>query len=161
MFLCKQKKNPETGEQLMGLSTISLLQAWGLTIVRVTLGTIFIAHGSQKVFGWFGGPGLESFVGWASSFGIPGWLGYLAAFAELIGGCLLLTGIAAEIGALLVIPVMIGAVVIVHWKQGYFAQNGGFEYPLNLLLFALAIVVGGPGKLALWDLFLEWRKNLL
>lgn len=131
-----------------------------LTLVRVTLGSIFILHGGQKVLGLFGGPGLESFVQWIGTMGVPSWLGYLAAFAEFIGGILLLTGCAAELGALMVIGVMIGAVVVVHWKHGYFGQNGGFEYPFNLALFALAIVIGGPGDYALWDMFKSYRSGV-
>lgn len=125
--------------------------SWALTIVRLTLGSLFFLHGAQKVFGWFGGPGLTNFVAWTVSMGVPVWLGYAAAYAEFIGGCLLFLGFAARLGALLTIPVMIGAVVVVHWPHGYFGQNGGFEYPLNLIFFALAIFVGGPGKLALWE----------
>ncbi len=131
-----------------------------LTIVRLTLGSIFFLHGAQKVLGWFGGPGLDGFVKWSGTMGITPALAYLAAFAEFIGGILLFTGILAELGAVMTICVMIGAVVIVHWTHGYFAQNGGFEYPFNLILFALAIIVGGPGSYALWDPFKSLRDIL-
>jgi len=125
---------------------------WALFIIRVTLGAIFIAHGGQKVLGLFGGPGLQGFAQWAAAtMNLSPVLAYLAAFAELVGGLLLFFGIAAEIGAAMVIPVMVGAVVLVHWKAGFFAQNGGFEYPLSLTFFLLAIIVGGPGKHALWN----------
>lgn len=125
---------------------------WALFIIRVTLGVIFIAHGSQKVLGLFGGPGLHGFAQWAATtMGLPAWLAYLAAFAEFFGGLLLFFGIISELGALMVIPVMTGAVVLVHWNAGFFAQNGGYEYPLSLIFFALAIIVGGPGKHALWN----------
>lgn len=125
---------------------------WALTILRIMLGCIFIAHGGQKVLGLFGGPGLEGFVQWATSQGIPTVLAYLGAFAEFIGGLLLLSGIAAELGALLTIPVMLGAIIYVHWPHGFFIQNGGFEYVLSLIISALVIIIGGPGKLALWPL---------
>lgn len=125
---------------------------WALTILRLTLGIIFIAHGGQKVLGLFGGPGLAGFVHWAAGLGISAPLAYLAAFAELIGGLLLFFGIAAELGALMTIPVMIGAIIYVHWPHGFFIQNGGFEYVLSLILGAVAIIVGGPGKFALWRL---------
>ncbi len=123
---------------------------WALLIVRVMLGIIFIAHGGQKVMGWFCGSGLEGFASWIGTFGIPTYLAYAAAFAEFIGGWLLLAGIAAELGALMVICVMLGAVFIVHWNHGFFMQNNGFEYPLSLVFFSLAILIGGPGRLALW-----------
>lgn len=131
----------------------------GLTLVRLTLGIIFILHGGQKVLGLFGGPGLSAFASWAGTYGIPSAIAYLGAFAEFIGGILLLTGIAAEAGALMTIGVMLGAVFIIHRGHGYFAQNGGFEYPLNLILFALAIIIGGPGIYALWDPFKTYRER--
>lgn len=121
-----------------------------LTINRLMLGIIFTAHGSQKVLGWFGGPGLSNFATWLASLGVPAWLGYLAAFAEFFGGVLLLLGIAAQLGAVMVIPVMIGAIAIVHWSHGFFSQNGGYEYPLALSVFLLAVIIGGPGYAALW-----------
>lgn len=132
-------------------------QALALCIARLALGTIFVLHGSQKVFGLFGGPGLNGFASWAANYGIAPIWAYSAAFAELIGGILLLTGICAELGALLTIPVMLGAVLLIHWKSGYFAQNGGFEYPLNLIFFAIVVIIGGPGMGSLYNCFK--RKN--
>lgn len=118
-----------------------------LFIVRVTLGFVFMAHGSQKVFGLFGGPGLAGFAQWTNSaLGTPLILGYAAAFFELIAGVLLFFGIASELGALMVIPVMLVAIFFYHWPHGFFAQNGGFEYSLVLLLLAVVILIGGPGK---------------
>jgi len=126
-----------------------------LLILRLTLGSIFILHGSQKLFGFFGGSGLTGFVQWSAKLGIPAVLAYIAAFAEFFGGVSMFFGIATELGALMTIPVMIGAVVIVHGKSGYFAQNGGFEYPLNLIFLAIAIIIGGPG---LWALYKPFKK---
>lgn len=128
-------------------------QAWALFLVRLVLGYTFFLHGSQKVLGLFGGPGLSGFVTWTVGLGVPSWLAYLAAFFEFIGGILLFTGIVPEVGALLVIAVMIGAINLVHWKNGFFIQNSGmgFEYTLNLVLFAIASIIGGPGKYALWN----------
>ena len=127
-------------------------QAWALAIVRIMLGAIFIAHGAQKVFGVLGGPGLEGFVQWAGTLGVPTWLGYLAAFAEFVGGVLLFFGILPELGALCVIPVMLGAVFVVHWKNGFFGQNGGYEYPLSLAITAAALILGEPDPLVIVSL---------
>ncbi len=113
------------------------------------MGVVFIAHGSQKVLGLFGGPGLSGFVSWIGGYGIPSYLAYLAAFAELIGGALLLLGIYAELGALMVIPVMAGALILIHKSQGFFIQNNGFEYVLCLLVILFSIILAGPGYLAL------------
>ncbi len=131
-----------------------------LFLVRIILGITFILHGGQKVFGWLGGPGLSGFASWLATLHVPALLAYSAAFFELIGGILLLLGIVAELGALMVIGVMIGAIVLVHWPHGYFGQNNGFEYPLNLALFALAIIIGGPGIPALWDPIKAIRDHL-
>ncbi len=121
-----------------------------LSIVRIMLGIIFIAHGAQKVLALFGGPGLEGFVQWSATIGIPSWLAYIAAFSELIAGISLLLGLASELGAILAIALMAGAIYFVHFKSGFFAQNGGYEYALSLLVFSLAILVGGPGDWYLW-----------
>lgn len=102
------------------LCTISNRCEWALTIVRIMLGIIFIAHGAQKVLGLFGGSGLQGFVQWSATLGIPSWLAYCAAISELIAGILLVLGIASEIGALLVIGIMFGAIYFVHLKNGFF-----------------------------------------
>ena len=121
-----------------------------LAIVRITLGVVFIAHGAQKVLGLWGGPGLDGFAQFTASLGAPEALGYIAAFIELIGGLLLLIGAASEVAALALVPVMLGAILLVHLKNGFFSQNGGYEYALVLLLLLVAIIVGGPGKWYTW-----------
>jgi putative oxidoreductase len=117
-----------------------------LFLVRLVVGSVFVLHGGQKVFGWLGGPGLTGFVTWLGTLGVPAWLGYVAAFVELVGGCMVLFGIAAEIGALFLAIQMAVAIYLVHWPHGYFVQNNGFEYPLSLIVLCLAIIVGGAGK---------------
>lgn len=121
-------------------------QGWSLTLVRLAIGCIFFLHGAQKVFGWFGGPGLEGFVKSLGAYGVSASVAYLAAFAELIGGILLFTGIFSRLGALMTLGVMLGAIFIVHWPHGFFLENQGFEYPLVLAFCALAVLIGGPGK---------------
>jgi putative oxidoreductase len=113
--------------------------ALALTLLRVATGAIFVAHGAQKVLGLFGGPGLEGFAQWSATLGIPAWLAYAAAFAELIGGLLLISSIGAPLGALLSGAVMLGAIWFVHLEKGFFAQNGGYEYALLLLLNCIVI----------------------
>lgn len=113
--------------------------ALALTLLRVATGAVFVAHGAQKVLGLFGGPGLEGFAQWSATLGIPSWLAYAAAFAEFIGGLLLISGIGASLGALLAGAVMLGAIWFVHLDKGFFAQNGGYEYALVLLLNCIVI----------------------
>ncbi len=122
-----------------------------LFIIRVAIGAIFIAHGSQKVLGLFGGPGMTGFIQWIAPYGVSPLIAQIGAYAELIGGILLLTGIAAELGAVLALGVMAGAVKLIHWPHGFFIQNGGFEYTLLLAVLCFAIIVGGPGRWAAWD----------
>lgn len=124
-----------------------------LFIIRLTIGAYFMLHGGQKLFGWFGGPGLQGWVGWLASLQIPALLADIAALSEFIGGCMLFLGFAAEIGALLEIGVMAGAIYLVHWPHGFFIQNNGFEYALLLMVCCLGIIIGGPGKWYLWNPF--------
>lgn len=110
-----------------------------LSILRITTGAVFIAHGAQKVFGLFGGSGLEGFAQWSATLGIPSWLAYAAAFFELIGGVLLVLGVATSLAALMTAAVMVGAIWYVHLDKGFFSQNGGYEYALVLLINSLVI----------------------
>lgn len=124
-----------------------------LFIIRLMLGSTFILHGSQKVFGLFGGPGLAGFAGWLATLGIPAWLAYLGAILELTGGISVIFGIATQLGAFFLACDMIVAIYLVHLSHGYFIQNNGFEYPFNLILICIALILGGPGKYYLWNPF--------
>ena len=100
------------------------ISQYGPLLIRLALGSCFILHGSQKVFGMFGGPGLHRFSGWLSRAGVPIILGYAAAGLEFIGGCMIFFGIATEVGALMCAFVMLGAIVVVHTPdKGYFAKG--------------------------------------
>ena len=125
---------------------------WSLTLIRIMLGIVFIGHGGQKVLGLFNGSGLTGFVIWVGKMGVPPYLAYVAAFSEFIGGILLLFGIYAELGALMIIGVMVGALYLVHLPHGFFIQNNGYEYVLSLIASGLAILIGGPGALALFPM---------
>lgn len=114
-----------------------------LTIIRMALGAIFIVHGSQKVLGLFGGPGLEGFATWLGTYGVPPAIAYLAAFSEFIGGLFLLSGYFTWLGGIMTSAVMLGAIFIIHWPN-FFVQHNGFEYPLMLIITTLAVVLGTP-----------------
>ena len=116
-----------------------------LLLVRL-LGIGFAAHGTQKLFGWFGGYGIEGTGGFFEQLGFrPGkFHASVAGFAELIGGILIALGLFAPFGAMLVVAVMVVAIFSVHFVKGFFATNGGYE--LNLLYIALALVVGVVGS---------------
>lgn len=131
-----------------------------LFVVRITLGVTFFLHGSQKVLGIFGGPGLKGFSQWLGGYGLtPAWA-YLAAFAEFIGGILLIAGAYSEIGVILTGGVMLGAIFIIHGTSKYFVQHNGFEYPFVLLLLLSAILIGGPGAFALYDSGKSLREQI-
>ncbi len=126
-------------------------------ILRLLLGIVFILHGTQKLFGWFGGSGLEGFVAWMGTFGVPVWLAYVAVACECLGGLSVLLGIVPELGALMIMGTMIGAIVLVHWPHGFFIQNNGYEYTLTLVLLCVALIASGPGNWCLWDPLAAWR----
>jgi putative oxidoreductase len=130
---------------------------YGIFILRMAVGSTFLLHGLQKVFGLFQGSGISQFAQGLVAKGVPIWLSYLAALFEFIGGILIILGLGTEIGACMGICVMIGAIVLVHGKSGYFLQQGGFEYAWNLLLCCLALLCTGPGAFAVWDPFIRWR----
>jgi putative oxidoreductase len=130
------------------------ISPYGPLLIRIAIGSCFILHGSQKVLGMFGGPGLHGFSQKLSILGVPIALSYAAAWFEFVGGFMILLGLVTELGALMCACVMLGAIILVHTPdKGYFAQQGGFEYPLNLLLSCLAIICTGPGTYALFDPF--------
>ena len=123
----------------------------GLTVFRATIGAIFFAHGAQKLFGWFGGHGLEGTGKAFDSIGLrPGRRQALIAGAsEAGGGTLLGLGLLTPVGVAAVIGVMNEAVRTVHIDKGFFVTNGGYEFNLILAASAFALADSGPGP---WSL---------
>jgi len=116
-----------------------------LLILRVVAGGVFAGHGAQKLFGLFGGHGLEGTGRFFDSIGLrPGRHQALAAgLAEFVGGALLALGLFVPVAALLIISVMTAAVWTVHLKNGLWATNSGYE--LNLLYATIAFAAAGVG----------------
>ena len=123
----------------------------GLLIVRVALGLLMAAHGSQKLFGWFGGHGLAGTAGFFDSLGFrPGrFFATLASATEVTSGLLLALGFLGPVGPALMISVMIVAAVSMHLKNGLFAANGGIEVPLLYGVVAAGLLLTGPGQYSL------------
>src|SRR5688572_9264253 len=121
---------------------------FGLLIFRLALGAVFIAHGGQKMFGWWGGKGLEATVNGMAEGGIPMALGYLAAFTEFFGGIAMVIGLLSRLAGLGLAITMAVAVFKVHFADGFFE----YEFPLVLMLLALGLMLTGPGKLAVADI---------
>jgi len=122
---------------------------WATVPLRLVMGAAFIGHGAQKVLGSFGGPGFSKFTSFPAPFSFmrPAalWMG-AAAFAELIGGVLILLGLFTRIGAFLIVCVMLTAIVGVLWPR-FFAPEG-MELALAFLGMALALLIMGGGQLS-------------
>jgi len=133
----------------------SLITRWlatnnstGALVLRVPVGIIFAAHGAQKLFGWFGGYGLEGTGQFFSSVGLdPGnLLALLAGAAEFFGGLALLLGLLVRPAATVLAFVMLVAIFAVHWNQGFFMSNNGYEYALTLFAASLSLLFSGGGR---------------
>ncbi|MBD8511566.1 DoxX family protein [Photobacterium sp. 2_MG-2023] len=118
--------------------------------LRVPAGIIFMAHGAQKLFGAFGGYGLEGTGQWMASIGLePGMLmAFLAGSGEFFGGLFILIGLLTRPAALVLAITMVVAIVSVHLPNGLFMSNGGYEFGLSLLAIAVSLVFSGAGKLS-------------
>ena len=117
-------------------------------LLRVGVGLALMPHGAQKLFGWFGGYGLEGTGQWMDSIGLqPGLLmAALAGAAEFFGGLALLLGLLTRPAAALTAFTMLIAVFSVHIGNGFFMANNGYEYAFVLLVAALSLLVSGGGR---------------
>lgn len=121
---------------------------WGLLTLRLALGLVFMAHGAQKLFGAFGGHGL------AATVQMMGPLGYLVSIGEFFGGLGILVGFLTRFSAASIAVIMLGAVFMVHLKNGFFMNWGGkqagegIEYHLLVIGMCALLALSGPGRLA-------------
>lgn len=124
---------------------------FGLLVLRLVVGLTLAAHGTQKLFGWFGGYGLAGTGGFMEQLGFhPGKrAAFLAGLTETVGGVLLALGAATPLAAALILAVMLVAVATVHFAKGFFVSNGGYEYNLVLAVAALTLAFVGPGAISL------------
>jgi len=136
-----------------------------MTIIRVVLGVVFFAHGSQKMLGWFGGYGFSGTMSFFThQMGIPAPFAFLAIAAEFFGGLGLIVGFLGRIAAFGILCNMLVAIMMVHRHNGFFmnwsgAQKGeGIEYHLLAIAITLAILIEGSGALSV-DRFLSGRRS--
>jgi putative oxidoreductase len=124
---------------------------FGLLLLRLTVGLTLAAHGAQKLFGWFGGPGLDAIGKGFEMIGFHPGRRYalMAGVVEAGGGLLLALGFLTPIAAAVVFAVMLVAGVSAHIKQGFFLTSGGYEYTLVLGVAGLTLAFTGPGALSL------------
>lgn len=134
------------------LNTLLKTQAgYEALLLRVPVGIILAAHGAQKLFGWFGGYGLDGTGQWMASIGLePGYfMALLAGAGEFFGGLMLVFGLFTRVGAALNVVAMTVASFWVHLSQGFFLINNGYEYALALLAATASLLVMGGG---VWSL---------
>ena len=123
----------------------------GRFLLRLVLGGFFVGHGTQKLFGWFGGHGLDATAEGFEQIGLlPGRRNAIAAgVAESAGGALLVAGLATPFAATALTGTMLTAIHRVHMKNGPWLSNGGYEYNAILIAALLALAEVGPGELSL------------
>jgi putative oxidoreductase len=147
----------------MLLRILATDSSWVPTLARIILGIIFFAHGSQKVLGWFGGPGLRQTLRTLTEvIGLPTIIALAAVGAEFVGGAALILGLAARLSALVIAVNMLAAIVMVHGKYGLFMnwfgdrKGHGIEYHLLALALAIVIIAQGAGAFSLDGLLSNW-----
>jgi putative oxidoreductase len=130
-------------------------------VLRVPVGIVLAAHGAQKLFGWFGGYGLEGTGQWMASIGLaPGYLmALMAGSAEFFGGLALIFGLLTRPAALVNAFAMFVAIFSVHISHGLFISNNGYEFALALFAATFALAIQGGGKFAIDNRLLGATKT--
>jgi len=141
--------------------TLISCAGWEALTLRIPIGIILAAHGSQKLFGWFGGYGLEGTGQWMASVGLtPGFvMALLAGSAEFFGGIALIVGLMTRPAAAVSALTLLVALFWVHWGNGFFLDSKGIEYALALLSATSTLVLMGGGRYSLDNYIIE--TNLL
>ena len=119
----------------------------GLLILRVVVGLTLAGHGSQKLFGWWGGSGMSGWTQVVQKLRIrpaKPWA-WVAALSEFGGGLLLALGLLSPLGSLAITGAMLVAIATVHWPKGFWVTRGGYEFNLTLIASATALAIAGPG----------------
>jgi putative oxidoreductase len=127
-----------------------------LLLLRIASAMAFLYHGSEILFGAFGGPGPQQF---AARHQWPVALAVLVGLAQFGGGLAVLTGVLFRFGAACLALVMVGAIFIVHLPHGFSVTEGGAEYALTQLLLAIAFLITGPGEYSLGKVLPNWLQK--
>ena len=134
--------------------------SYGILLLRIGAGGTLFAHGSQKLFGWFGGGGPKGTGGFFGNMGFraPVLMAVLAGLGEA-SGAVFAFGFLTPFAAAAMASVMFVAIITVHWTKGFFSSNGGYEFPLLIATAAVAVAATGPGRFSI-DRALGWDDNL-
>lgn len=138
--------------------------AWSSLILRVMLGIVMFPHGAQKLLGWYGGFGFSGTMGFfTGQMHIPAFLAFLVIIGESFGSIGLIIGFLSRVAAFGIACIMVGAILLVHWPNGFFMnwfgkQAGeGFEFHLVVLAMSIAILIAGSGR---WSVDGEIAKKM-
>jgi putative oxidoreductase len=137
----------------------------GALVLRLSAAVVFFPHGAQKMLGWFGGRGFSATMEGFTGMGMPPVVAFLVIVTEFFGALLLLFGFLSRLAALGIGAIMVGAIVLVHGKQGFFMNWGGgmpagqegFEFHILALAVLLVVLIKGGGLLSV-DRWL-WKRT--
>ncbi|MEO8744591.1 MAG: DoxX family protein [Candidatus Dormiibacterota bacterium] len=123
------------------------MTAVGLLVLRLVIGLMVAAHGGQKVFGWWGGPGMTGWTAGMTRMRIrpPVPWAWASALSELLGGLALALGLLSPLGNFAIVAAMLVAIALVHWPNGFWNGKRGYEFNLALIAAAVALALTGPG----------------
>ena len=127
------------------------MTALGLLILRLVVGLTLAGHGAQKLFGWWGGPGMSGWTQIVQRLRIrpaQPWA-WIAALSEFVGGLLFALGLLSPIGSLAITGAMLVAIATVHLSKGFWNSKGGYEFNLSILAAVAAVALIGPGSYSL------------
>lgn len=122
-------------------------------VLRVVLGVIFLAHGMQKVFGAFGGGGIEAVAAMTGQLNFMPALfwAWVLSISEAVGGAFLILGILPRISAAAIAVIMLVAILKVHASKGFFMMQGGFEYQMLILAVSIFLMMAGAGRFSIYN----------
>lgn len=133
---------------------------WVVAVVRIILGVVLFAHGAQKMLGWYGGPGFNQTMRvFTVQMKLPPLVAVLVIAAEFFGGLGLIIGLLSRVAAFGIAATMLGAVVMVHFRNGFFMnwfgekRGNGYEYHLLAIALALVVIIEGSGPFSLDEVY--------
>ncbi len=141
-------------------SNLDRFKEYSVLSLRIALGVVFVAHGSQKLFGLFEGGGIAGTLRYMDMLGFSygAFFAIALALAEFLGGLFSLIGFFTRWAAFFIAIVMSIAIFAVHLKHGFFVSNEGFEFAGSLLCMAITLIINGGGKFSIDNLLFEKKE---